>query len=162
LLEPDARGREVFTFHRPEELLRHANLRAQARRKLRALPALDYPALWDVQKRAIGNLERSLSKINPRLLIQTATGSGKTFTAIDACYRLIRLGDAKRILFLVDRSNLGRQTYREFQQSVSRVNAFKLTHEYHVQLLNSNAISPTSKDRGRGGRISRPTPVTAS
>ncbi len=42
-----------------------------------------------------------------------ATGSGKTFTAVNACYRLIKFGGAKRVLFLVDRSNLGRQTYRE-------------------------------------------------
>ena len=74
-----------------------------------------------------------------------ATGSGKTFTAVNACYRLIKFGGAKRILFLVDRSNLGRQTYREFQQFVSPVNGYKFTEEYHVQLLNSNTIAPTSK-----------------
>src|SRR5271166_5578160 len=54
-------------------------------------------------------------------------------------------GGARRVLFLVDRSNLGRQTYREFQQFVSPVNAYKFTDEYHVQLLNSNTIAPTSK-----------------
>ncbi|MGC1717467.1 MAG: DEAD/DEAH box helicase family protein [Isosphaeraceae bacterium] len=36
-----------------------------------------------------------------------ATGSGKTFTAVNACYRLIKFGGARRVLFLVDRSNLG-------------------------------------------------------
>ncbi len=74
-----------------------------------------------------------------------ATGSGKTFTAVNACYRLIKFGGARRVLFLVDRSNLGRQTYREFQQFVSPVNAYKFTDEYHVQLLNSNTVAPTSK-----------------
>ena len=49
---------------------------------------------------------------------------GKTFTAVNACYRLIKFGGARRVLFLVDRSNLGRQTYREFQQFVSPVNAY--------------------------------------
>ena len=49
LLEPDARSREVFTFHRPEELLRLAGLDAQVRGKLRALPALDAAKLWPVQ-----------------------------------------------------------------------------------------------------------------
>ncbi len=94
---------------------------------------------------AIENLEQSLAKNNPRALIQMATGSGKTFTAVNACYRLIKFGGAKRVLFLVDRSNLGRQTYREFQQFVSPVNAYKFTDEYHVQLLNSNTLAPTSK-----------------
>ena len=88
LLEPDARSREVFTFHRPEELLRLVSLDAQVRGKLKALPALDSSKLWSVQKRAIENLERSLAKNNPRSLIQMATGSGKTFTAVNACYRL--------------------------------------------------------------------------
>ena len=74
-----------------------------------------------------------------------ATGSGKTFTAVNSCYRLIKFGRARRILFLVDRNNLGRQTYREFQQFVSPVNAYKFTEEYHVQLLNSNTIAPASK-----------------
>ena len=124
LLEPDARSREVFTFHRPEELLRLVSLDAQVRGKLKALPALDASKLWSVQKRAIENLERSLAKHNPRSLIQMATGSGKTFTAVNACYRLIKFGGARRALFLVDRSNLGRQTYREFQQFVSPVNAY--------------------------------------
>ena len=145
LLEPDARSREVFTFHRPEELLRLVSLDAQVRRKLKALPALDASKLWSVQKRAIENLEQSLAKNNARSLIQMATGSGKTFTAVNACYRLIKFGGARRVLFLVDRSNLGRQTYREFQQFVSPVNAYKFTDEYHVQLLNSNTVAPTSK-----------------
>jgi type I restriction enzyme R subunit len=145
LLEPDPRSREVFTFHRPEELLRLVSLDAQVRGKLKALPALDSSKLWSVQKRAIENLEQSLAKNNSRSLIQMATGSGKTFTAVNACYRLIKFGGARRVLFLVDRSNLGRQTYREFQQFVSPVNAYKFTDEYHVQLLNSNTVAPTSK-----------------
>ncbi len=115
------------------------------RSKLKALPPLDSAKLWSVQRRAIENLEQSLAQNNPRSLIQMATGSGKTFTAVNVCYRLIKFGGAKRILFLVDRSNLGRQTYREFQQFVSPINAYKFTDEYHVQPLTSNTIAPTSK-----------------
>ncbi|MGZ3335368.1 MAG: DEAD/DEAH box helicase family protein, partial [Isosphaeraceae bacterium] len=63
-------------------------LDAQVRGKLKALPALDSSKLWSMQKRAIENLERSLAKNNPRSLIQMGTGSGKTFTAVNACYRL--------------------------------------------------------------------------
>ena len=43
-----------------------------------------------------------------------ATGSGKTFTAVNVAYRLLKFGGAKRILFLVDRGNLGKQTEDEF------------------------------------------------
>ena len=49
LREPDARSREVFTFHRPEELLRLVQLDGQVRAKLKALPAMDSSKLWSVQ-----------------------------------------------------------------------------------------------------------------
>jgi type I restriction enzyme, R subunit len=74
LLEPDARSRQVFTFHRPEELLRLVHLDAQVRGKLKALPALDFSKLWSVQIRAIEKREQSLAKNNLRSLIQMATG----------------------------------------------------------------------------------------
>jgi type I restriction enzyme, R subunit len=145
LLEPDARSREVFRFHRPEELIRLVGQEAQVRARLQAMPPLEAGALWSVQEKAIGHLETSLALNNPRSLIQMATGSGKTFTAVSSAYRLIKFGGAKRILFLVDRTNLGKQTYREFQQYVSPYNGYKFTDEYNVQLLSSNTISPTSK-----------------
>lgn len=47
-----------------------------------------------------------------------ATGAGKTYTAVSFIYRPIKYAGAKRVLFLVDRSNLGRQTVTEFQQYV--------------------------------------------
>jgi len=147
LLEPEPRSREIFTFHRPEELDRLAGLglQDQTRSKLKNLPPLDSAKLWPVQRQAIENLERSLAQNHPRSLIQMATGSGKTFTAVNLCYRLIKFGGAKRILFLVDRSNLGRQTHREFQHFVSPINSHKFTDEYHVQQLTSNTVAPTSK-----------------
>ena len=145
LLEPDARSRVVFTFHRPEELLRLVSLDAQVRAKLRTLPPVDGSKLWEKQAMAIENLEKSLAQNSPKSLIQMATGSGKTYTAVNTAYRLIKFGGARRVLFLVDRTNLGRQTNREFQQFVSPVNGYKFTDEYHVQLLASNSIAPTSK-----------------
>lgn len=102
-LEPDARSREIFTFHRPEELLRLVRLSSQLRGNLQALPALDPTRLWEVQSKAIINLEASLAANKPRALVQMATGSGKTYTAVSSCYRLIKFGKAQRILFLVDR-----------------------------------------------------------
>ena len=84
------------------------------RARLQAMPPLvttwgDFK-LWPAQITAIHNLERSLAQNKPRALIQMATGSGKTFTAIGFIYRLIKFGGARRVLFLVDRGNLGRKT----------------------------------------------------
>jgi type I restriction enzyme R subunit len=144
-LEPDARSRPVFRFHRPEELLRLAHLEQQVRGRLRHLPPLNTGQLWKVQADSINNLERSLALNQPRALIQMATGSGKTFTAVNFCYRLIKYADARRILFLVDRNNLGKQTYNEFQQFVSPVNGYKFTDEYTVQHLKKNTFTPAAK-----------------
>ena len=74
-----------------------------------------------------------------------ATGSGKTFTAVNFCYRLIKYAGAKRILFLVDRNNLGKQTLNEFQQFISPANGYKFTEEYNVQHLKANQVAPASK-----------------
>jgi type I restriction enzyme R subunit len=144
-LEPNARSREVFTFHRPEELIRLAKLDEQPRTLIRQLPTLNTAGLWRVQIDAIQNLERSLAANRPRSLIQMATGSGKTFTAVNSYYRLIKFAKARRILFLVDRNNLGRQTLKEFQQFVSPYNAYKFTEEFTVQDLKRNAIDPAAK-----------------
>jgi type I restriction enzyme R subunit len=90
-------------------------------------------------------LERSLKENRPRALIQMATGSGKTFTAISFIYRLIKFAGARRVLFLVDRGNLGDQTLKEFQQYASPYNNFKFTEEYIVQRLTSNTLDTTAR-----------------
>ncbi len=144
-LDPEPRSREVFTFHRPEELLRLVQLDAQLRRRLCSLPALNTQRLWRVQVDAVQKLEKSLSQSRPRALIQMATGSGKTFTAASFIYRLIKFAGAKRVLFLVDRANLGRQTYKEFQQYLSPYNGLKFTDEFNVQHLRGNTIDPVSR-----------------
>ena len=144
-LEPDFRSREVFTFHRPDELSRLVKLESQVRANVRALPEVTDEHLWRAQAEAIQNLEKSLAANRPRALIQMATGSGKTFTACSFCYRLIKFGKARRILFLVDRNNLGEQTLNEFQTYLSPVNGYKFTDEYHVQHLKKNTVDPAAK-----------------
>jgi type I restriction enzyme R subunit len=74
-----------------------------------------------------------------------ATGSGKTYTAVSFIYRLIKFAGAKRVLFLVDRSNLGKQTLREFQQYVTPDDGRKFTELYNVQRLTSNTLDKVSK-----------------
>jgi type I restriction enzyme R subunit len=99
--------------------------------RLQAMPPLvtewgDFK-LWPAQIVAIRNLERSLAANKPRALIQMATGSGKTFTAISFIYRLIVRRRAA-ILFLVDRgTSAGRP--EEFDQYVSPVNNYKFGEE---------------------------------
>ena len=106
---------------------------------------LNASGLWPVQERAIRSLEESLAAGRPRALVQMATGSGKTFMACNQVYRLIKHAGAKRVLFLVDRSNLGRQTLREFQGFTTPDEGRKFTELYNVQLLQSGRIDPVSR-----------------
>ncbi len=144
-LDPDARSRPVFAFHRPEGLLEWVNRAEQLRGCLRMLPPLLDVQLWKVQATAIRNLESSFARNYPRALIQMATGSGKTFTAVNFTYRLVKFANARRVLFLVDRSNLGRQTLKEFQKFVTPDDGRKFTELYNVQHLAGNRIDDVSR-----------------
>ncbi len=144
-LDPDPRSREVFSFHRPEELVRLVELDQQLRERLRAMPELNATGMWTVQVETVQALERSLAGNRPRSLIRMATGSGKTFTAVSFLYRLIKFAGARRVLFLVDRTNLGKQTLKEFQQYRSPYTNYTFTEEYPVQHLRTNRIDPTAK-----------------
>ena len=94
---------------------------------------------------AITGLERSLARDKQRALIQMATGAGKTYTACAFTYRLIKHAGAKRVLFLVDRANLGRQATAEFQQFVTPDTGRKFTELYNVQHLTSNRLDDVSR-----------------
>ena len=144
-LDPVPRSRQVFNFPRPETLLEWVGQPAQLRARLRELPPLDDSGLWTVQARAIRSLEKSFVQAHPRALIQMATGSGKTFTAVNVAYRLLKFANARRILFLVDRSNLGKQAEDEFKNFQPADDPRKFTELYNVQRLKSNAINPASK-----------------
>jgi len=105
--DPKPRSREVFTFHRPETLREWLGAGRSLRDRLQDLPALDPTGLRDCQVDAITALDASFKDARPRALVQMATGSGKTFTAITSIYRLLKHARVRRVLFLVDTRNLG-------------------------------------------------------
>ena len=144
-LDPDPRSRRVFAFHRPETLLAWVQQEKQLAQRLREMPPLVVDSLWLAQVDAVTNLEISFAAGRPRALIQMATGSGKTYTAVNFIYRLVKYAGARRVLFLVDRGNLGRQTLKEFQQFVSPVNNYKFTEEYIVQQLTHNSLDKSAR-----------------
>jgi len=145
LRDPYPRSRYVFAFHKPETLQEWYAQSDTLRARLMRFPPLVTTGLRDCQKEAIQNLEKSFADARPRAIIQMATGSGKTYTAVSFVYRLIKFGGAKRVLFLVDRNNLGRQTRTEFEQYVTPDDGRKFTELYNVQHLKSNTFDPVSK-----------------
>src|SRR5262249_38622300 len=144
-LDPVPRSRQVFNFPRPETLAEWVAQPAQLRARLRQLPSLDEARLWTVQARAIRSLEESFGRADARALIQMAPGAGKTFTAVNVAYRLLKYGSAKRILFLVDRDNLGKQAEDEFANFEPPDDPRKFPTLYTVQRLKTNSINPAAK-----------------
>ncbi len=157
-LDPDPTARRVFSFHRPETLGVWLDAELDRRQgKPGALPAptlkgrmrlaspLNAARMWPAQIRAVENLEGSFRDGRHRALIQMATGAGKTFTAISAVYRLLKEGRARRVLFLVDRGNLGKQALTEFEAYTTPDDGRKFTELYTVTRLTHNKIDPVNK-----------------
>jgi type I restriction enzyme, R subunit len=166
LLDPDPRSRRIFQVHQPGTLaewlgaetldswVKSASHFATAanstkpsslRSRLRAMPPLEKAFLFPNQVQAVINLEHSLFQNRSRALVQMATGSGKTIMAVTAVYRLIKFGGARRVLFLVDRSNLSEQAEKEFQGYRTPDDNRKFTELYNVQRLTSNTIGASAK-----------------
>lgn len=143
--DPNPRSRSLFTFHTPQGLKELLLEPSTFRERLQHLPDLDPTGLRACQVEAIRGAEASLRQNKPRALLQMATGSGKTYTAVSLCYRLAKFAKAKKILFLVDRRNLGRQAKHEFEQFVVPGDGRKFTDLYPVQHLTHGALDPAAK-----------------
>jgi type I restriction enzyme R subunit len=151
--DPDPRSRRVFSFHRPETLAEWAAEPDTLRTRLRAMPpmpplvaaseegtAKGASNMRDCQVEAITGLEASFAESRPRALIHMATGAGKTYTACAFTYRLIKYAGARRVLFLVDRANLGEQARDEFARFRTPDTGRLFTELYNVQHLTSPHI----------------------
>ena len=169
LLDPAPRSRRVFNFHRPATItewlaassqpaptegvvaegagaaLAGATRPSTIRSRVQHMPPVDLPGLWPNKIKAIQNLEASLKANHPRALIQMATGSGKTLLAVTAIYRLIKFASVRRVLFLVDRANLGEQAQKEFESYRTPDDKRKFTDLYNVQRLTGNTIGSSTK-----------------
>jgi type I restriction enzyme R subunit len=145
LRDPKPRARSVFSFHHPKTLKERIRQKTSLRQRLHQFPDLAVEGLRNCQIRAITNLEKSFSENRPRALIQMATGSGKTFTAITSIYRLLKFANAGRILFLVDTKNLGEQAEQEFMGYRPSDDNRKFTELYNVRRLSSKYVPPDSQ-----------------
>ncbi len=150
--DPEPRSRRVFAFPRPETLARilrdvdedpqHPTWRA----KVQNLPALRVDGLRPAQVDAIRAVERSLAEQRfDRSLVQMATGAGKTYTAVTLAYRLLRYAGFRRVLFLVDRNNLGEQTHNEFKAYRTPDDGRLFTEVHNVDMLTSAGLLGSSQ-----------------
>ena len=150
-LDPEPRARRFVGFPQPQTLarwLRDTEARPEAptwRGRVQSLPPLPDAGLRPAQRIAIAGIEASLAGgRHDRSLVQMATGAGKTFTAVSECYRLLKHGGMRRILFLVDRTNLGEQTKGEFESFVTPDDGRKFTELYPTAMLTSSGMAEST------------------
>lgn len=147
-LEP--RARHIFNFQKPETLariIRESENQEYAtwRGRVHQMPSLEGYDLRPASHRAILAIEQSLkANQHSRSLVQMATGAGKTRMAVTESYRLLKHGGFTRVLFLVDRNNLGDQTLREFRDFTTPDDGRKFTDLYNVDKLTGSGMVGSS------------------
>jgi type I restriction enzyme, R subunit len=150
LFDPEPRARRIFNFQAPETLARiiresenqeHATWRGRVQK----LPDTEGYDLRPASRRAVIAIEKSLQdNQHSRSLVQMATGAGKTRMAVTEAYRLLKFGGFTRVLFLVDRNNLGDQTLREFRDFTTPDDGRKFTDLYNVDKLTGSGMVGSS------------------
>jgi type I restriction enzyme R subunit len=139
--DPDPRARRIFNFPKAATLAKTLRNKDEEhptwRGRVHAMPELDTKPLRPAQIEAINGVEQSLREQRyDRSLVQMATGAGKTYAAVTLSYRLLKFGGFDRILFLVDRNNLAKQTMAEFENYRTPDDGRRFTELYNVNRLN--------------------------
>lgn len=111
LTDPDGDYIEIKEMHSPKRMLQLINQKSE----YGALPRIEKKGLRDCQFTAEDNFEKSIKQGKKKSLAILATGSGKTYLACLAAYRLLNYTPTRRVLFLADRNNLARQAETEFK-----------------------------------------------
>lgn len=86
--------------------------------------------LRDYQIKAIKSIQNAVKNNKERFLLEMATGTGKTLTSAGIIKLFLQSGNARRILFLVDRIELEEQAYKNLSKY--------LYNDYHVSILKRN------------------------
>lgn len=106
----DSDFEEINRIHTPWEIVKILGIDAP----FAGLPTLRSHGLRACQYEAVTELEKSFRTGQNRALMVLATGAGKTYTACLTAYRMLAYTPMRRVLFLVDRNNLGKQAETEF------------------------------------------------
>ena len=145
IADPDGDYVELTEMHSPKKMLKIIGKKSE----YGALPRIEKKGLRDCQYDAEVALEKTLKAGQKKALAVLATGSGKTYLACLATYRMLNYTPIKRVLFLVDRNNLARQTETEFslfdrtekQQSMSSL--YQINRLKKVDDINGDIVIST-------------------
>jgi type I restriction enzyme, R subunit len=140
------RSRKVAGFHSPSALREMLNRDDEAVAAWFERNANTHPRLRDYQREANDAVERAVIDGRRQMLVAMATGTGKTFTLVNECYRLMKSGAARRILFLVDRRALAAQAVRAFASFEAEPNLkFDKIYEVYSQRFQQNDLGDDEK-----------------
>ena len=138
--EQDHYFKQIMTIPTPHELVKKLGINDY----FAGLPTLRKKGLRDCQYEAITELEKSFRSGQKRALMVLATGAGKTYTACLAAYRMLSYTPMRRVLFLVDRNNLGKQGEGEFGTFRLTENGEAFSTIFTVNRLRSSSIPSDS------------------
>ena len=138
--EQDHYFKQIMTIPTPHELVKKLGINDY----FAGLPTLHKKGLRDCQYEAITELEKSFRAGQNRALMVLATGAGKTYTACLAAYRMLSYTPMRRVLFLVDRNNLGKQAEGEFGTFRLTENGEVFSTIFTVNRLRSSSIPSDS------------------
>lgn len=138
--EQDHYFKQIMTIPTPHELVKKLGINDY----FAGLPTLHKKGLRDCQYEAITELEKSFRAGQKRALMVLATGAGKTYTACLAAYRMLSYTPTRRVLFLVDRNNLGKQAEGEFGTFRLTKNGEAFNTIFTVNRLRSSSIPSDS------------------
>ena len=136
----DSTYEEISVMHKPKKLTEMLGIEDP----FAGLPTLNPKGLRACQYEAITGLEKSFRNGQNRALMVLATGAGKTYTACLASYRMLAYTPMRRVLFLVDRNNLGKQAEGEFGTFRLTENGDSFNTIYSVNRLKSANIPSDS------------------
>ena len=87
-----------------------------------------YPPRY-YQQNAVNRTVEAVARGQERILLVMATGTGKTYTAFQIVYRLLKSGLKRKVLYLADRNNLVDQSidqdFKPLEKTIHKVNFSK-------------------------------------
>ena len=112
------------------------------------------------QRNAINRVVEAIARGQKRLLLVMATGTGKTYTAFQIVYRLLKCGLRKKVLYLADRNILVDQSIQQdfspLEKTIHKINFTKddpvtvTSHEVYFSLYQQLAGNEDAEDEGNG------------
>jgi len=127
---PLSRSRKISGFHTPEALIERLNYDIEELNN-NFFDVPDNAMMRPYQCECCDAVGHAIVDRKQTMMVAMATGTGKTFMAVNLIYRLMKAGAAKRVLFLVDRRALAAQVVRAFS-SFETEQGLKFDKTYEV------------------------------